>query len=127
MQKDQNYYLNFHNLVGSEPKIAQISKEEYDFKNFNYSNIGKFNYFTPDENNLHIIKFQCSGKGNKILANIIYYKKINERELVYLSDNNKISDFPFTFGNKKLTVDYSEIDGNGFDIQIFTPNGENNK
>ena len=127
LQKDRKYYFNFYNLVGSEPKIAQISKEEYDFKNFNYSNIGKFNYFTPDENNLHIIKFQCSGKGNKILANIRYYQKINETELLYLSEYYSIYDFPFTFGNKKLTVDYSYIDGDEFDIQIFTPNGEKNK
>ena len=27
---------------------------------------------------MHIIKFQCSGEGNKILANIKYGKKENE-------------------------------------------------
>ena len=45
---------------------------------------------------------------------------MDEKELISLLER-KISDFPLTFGNKKLTVDYSYIDGNGFE-KIFTPN-----
>lgn len=127
LENDKKYYFLFLNLVGSEAQIAQISKEEYDFKIFKYSNIGRFNYFNPDENNLQIIKFKCSGKGNKILANIKYDQKEDERELRSLGWP-RIYNFPFTFGNKKLTVNYgSLINGKGFDIQIFTQNGEKNK
>ena len=51
------YYFRFHNLVGSKAKIAQISKEEYDYKKYNYSDLGKFYYFPPDEIHMNIIKF----------------------------------------------------------------------
>ena len=121
------YYFRFHNLVGSKAKIAQISKEEYDYKKYNYSELGKFYYFSPDENHMNIIKFQCSGAGNKILANIRYDIKNNQADLVTLKSNRDYYDIPFIFDNNGLIINYSQIDGNIFEIQIFIINGEENK
>ena len=129
--RDETYtnYFRFHDLVGSEAKIAQISNEEYDYKKYNYTNLDKFNYYTPDENKMHIIKLQCSGEGNKILANIIYdiYDiKYNESNIVSLESYQNFIDIPFTFDNNELTVDYSKIYGNIFEIKILTISEENN-
>ena len=120
------YYYKFHNLIGSEAELAEIVKENDDFQDFEFSKLNKFNYFIPDENHLNIMKLKCSGKGNKILANIIYGKKDNVNDSIILSDSQNINDFNFTFGKSILTVDYSKIKGDKFDIQIFTINGEQN-
>ena len=124
---NETYYFKFHNLIGSEAKFAQISNEINNINDYNYSTLDIFNYFSLNENKMHIIKFQCSGEGNKILANIKYGKKEKETELVYLLYNRKIYDIPFTFdNNNKLVVNYSNTEGYEFDVQIFTPNGEKN-
>ena len=127
LKSEEKYYFRFHDLIGSEARIAQIQLGENDFKNFKYSDSLKFNYFSQEISHMHIIELKCPGDKNKILANIKYSRKENERDLVSFSYFDDIRDYPFTFGEKNLTVDYNEIPTNELAVEIFIPNKESNK
>ncbi len=127
LNSEEKYYFRFHDLIGSEARLAKIQLGENDFKNFLYSDLLKFNNFTPEINHMHIIELKCPGDNNKILTNIKYSKKEKETDLVSFSYYDDIHDYPFTFGEKYLTINYDENIANELAVEIFIPNEKSNK
>ena len=127
LKNEETYYFRFQDLIGSEARIAEIRLGDNDFKNFNYTDLKRFNYFSQEISHMHIFELKCPGDNNKILANIRYHKKENETEFASLSRSEVIYDFPFTFGENKFTLKYKNIPTNEFSMEIFIPNEENNK
>ena len=122
-------YFKFHNLIGEEVLLADFYPEIEAIQDLNFVNIKKFNSFSKTKYNIHVFKFKCSSKDNKILANIKY------AEMGTAVDNgkakvNQISDFYQAFPMEKFTLDYSDLINskiNEFVMEIFTTNTEEEK
>ena len=124
-----NLYFKFHNLIGAEPLLADFLPETQTINNLKFESIYKFKSFSKTEKSIHVFKFKCSTKDNKILANIKYSQLDTTVDNGH-SNLNIISDFYHVFSLKEFTLDYSSLVNSNlteFVLEIFTINTENEK
>lgn len=124
-----NLYFKFHNLIGAEPLLADFLPETQTINNLKFESIYKFKSFSKTEKSIHVFKFKCSTKDNKILANIKYSQLDTTVDNGH-SNLNIISDFYHVFSLKEFTLDYSNLVNSNlteFVLEIFTINTENEK
>lgn len=122
-------YFKFHNLVGEEVLLADFYPENETIQDLDFTNIKKFNSFSKTKYSIHVFKFKCSSKDNKILANIKYVEMGTAVENGK-ANLNQISDFYQAFPMVEFTLDYRELINsqiNEFVVEIFTTNTEEEK
>ena len=118
------YYYKIHNLVGSKSNSFAYLSDNKDIKNLEYSEIKRCNYLPQNDYHLQVFKLQCSGEGNKIIANIFYAKKgdasIDKAPVLKKLFGDYLHNFKEAF-----TLNYVNISEIG--IEIFTPDIEEEK
>ena len=124
---DKSYY-KFHNLIGSKSSLTAVLPEgNVDFKNLEYSPIKRFNYLNITDTHLQVLKFQCSGNGNKINVNIKYGKMPTKSSDKGDCNSQITRDFlhDFSKDNSLFSISYNALESNEFALEIFTPDNEN--
>ena len=120
--EDDKYYYAIHNLVGSKSNsLAYLTEDSKDITNLDYSDAKKCNYLPNTEYHLQVFKLQCSGEGNKIIANIYYGKQYGNYDKGSIL-KTQFYDYPHKF-EVPFTLSYGKTI-NEVGIEIFTPGTE---
>ena len=124
---DHEYYYIAHNLIGSKSsKVDYFSQDKHKIKDLDFSEeIKRFNYLPKSDSHLQVFNLQCSGKGNKIIANIYYNRKYgNSNEGALLPGYYNY--YLHNFGENEFKMKYGDY-SNLFEIEVFTPDDEEEK
>jgi len=124
---NHEYYYIAHNLIGSKSsKVDYFSQDKHKIRDLDFSEeIKRFNYLPKSDSHLQVFNLQCSGKGNKIIANIYYNRKYgNSNEGALLPGYYNY--YLHNFGEKEFKMKYGDY-SNLFEIEVFTPNVEEEK
>ena len=120
------YYYKFHNLIGSKSSlVADLPLGNENIQNLEYSEVKRFNNLDITDSHLQVLKFQCSGNGNKMNINIKYSKKVESRNNDYCN-KEMTKDFLYEFNkqNSTFSILYNALLSNEFALEIFTPDNE---